>query len=270
MVSTTDEHTTTDGFEISVDEAAYLVEHLDLNGLLPEVLALYNPMTGPDLAPAWKNLQRTRLTERGILTAEGALPEITDLVRAIAHAHETLCIRIIPLHQPNTMLRVAIANRFDQYVVASRTRDIVLVQRVPAADWLSATTAVLAALLGDIPPAPLSDLIQLTSSQAARIADTPPGQVADQLVDHGVTPHDAAILNASSSPDVATEITAARRVDNVTRRTKTSVSLLDTDAHGRVLAWLHTGPDHQTHQTYAPMAPHRFDAALRALLATLD
>ncbi|MEY8019008.1 ESX secretion-associated protein EspG [Mycobacterium servetii] len=146
--------TTTDGFEISVDEGAYLVEHLDLSGRLPEVLALYNPMTGPDLAEPWKQLQRDRLTERGILTANGTLPEVTSLVRTIAHAEETLAIRIIPLHEPNTMLRVAIASRFGQYVVASRTRHIFLVQQVPAADWLTATTAVLAVNLGTIEPAP--------------------------------------------------------------------------------------------------------------------
>ncbi len=263
-----DEHT--DGFEISVDEGAYLVEHLDLHGLLPEVLALYNPMTGPDLAAAWKQLQHNRLTERGILTTDGALPDVTTLMHTIAYAEETLCLRIIPLRQPNTMLRVAIATRFNRFVVASRTRDILLVQRVPAADWLTATTSVLAVLLGDTPPAPLSDLIQLTAADAARIAETPPGKATDRLVDYGLTPLDAAILNACSQPDVATEITAARRVDNLTRRTKTAISLLDTNEYGRVLAWPHLGPDRQTHLTYAPISPLRLDAALRALLATLD
>ena len=37
------------GFEISVDEAAYLIDRVDLGGPLPEVLALYNPMTNPEV-----------------------------------------------------------------------------------------------------------------------------------------------------------------------------------------------------------------------------
>lgn len=270
MIATNDEQATTDGFEISVDEGAYLVEHLDLSGRLPEVLALYVPMTGPDLAEPWEQLQRDRLTERGFLTSNGTLPEVASLVRTIAHAEETLAIRIIPLHEPNTMLRVAIATRFGQYVVASRTRHILLVQRVPAADWLTATTAVLAVNLGALEPAPLSDLIQLTAAEAARIADTTPGHATDRLIEHGLTPHDAAILNASSKPDVVTEITALRRVDDVTRRTKTAVSLLDTETYGRVLAWPHVGIDRKTHLTYAPMSNQRLDGALRALWASLD
>ena len=64
-----------DGFEISVDEAAYLVEYLDLIGLLPEVLAVYNPMTSAELVDGWKAHQHQRLTERGILTSTGALED---------------------------------------------------------------------------------------------------------------------------------------------------------------------------------------------------
>jgi hypothetical protein len=271
MIAADDEDaTTTDGFEVSVDEGAYLIEHLDLTGLLPEVLALYNPMTGPDLADTWKTLQRDRLTQRGILAHGGVLPEVATLIRTIAHADETVAIRVIPLHQPDTMLRVAIATHFDRFVTASRSRDILLVQRVPASDWVTATTAVIAAVLGATAPAPLSEPVQLTAAEAARIAAYPPGQVSDLLTDHGLTPSDAAILNAASSPDVATELTALRRVDGVTRRTKTAVSLLDTEKYGRIIAWPQYGPDHQQRLTYAPMSTQRLDSALNALLATLD
>lgn len=270
MIATSGEDTTTDGFEVSVDEGSYLVEHLDLSGRLPEVLALYNPMTGPDLADAWKDLQRNRLTERGIITPAGVVPEVTTMMRTIAEAEETLAIRIIPLQEPNLMLRVAIATLHDRFVAASRTRDIVLVQMVPAADWPTAATAVLDAVLGTTTPAPLSEAVQLTAGDVRRVSDQPPGQITDLLIDHGINAQDAAILNASSKPDVVTEITALRRVDAVTRRTKTAVSLLDTAKYGRVLAWPQIGPDRQTRINYAPPSPQRFAAAIRSLLATLD
>ncbi|MEY8019007.1 ESX secretion-associated protein EspG [Mycobacterium servetii] len=112
--------------------------------------------------------------------------------------------------------------------------------------------------------------MQLTAAEAARIADTAPGHATDRLIEHGLDAHDAAILNASSKPDVVTEITAMRRVDDVTRRTKTAVSLLDTENYGRVLAWPHVGVDRQTHLTYAPMSNQRLDGALRALWGSLD
>lgn len=270
MIATSGEDITTDGFEVSVDEAAYLVEHLDLSGRLPEVLALYNPMTGPDLADSWKNLQRSRLTERGIITPAGVVPEITRMMRTIADAEETLAIRIIPLQTPDIMLRVAISTLHDRFVAASRTRDIVLVQVVPAADWPDAATAVLDAVLGSVSPAALSDAVQLTAADVRRVSDNAPGQVTDLLVDYGLSAHDAAILNASSKPDVVTEIAALRRVDGITRRTKTAVSLLDTDKYGRVIAWPHIGPDHRTHITYAPPSAARLAAAIRSLLSSLD
>lgn len=270
MSVSSDDYTTIDGFEISVDEAAYLVERLDLTGLLPEVLAVYNPMTGPDLAEAWKSLQDSRLTERGILTAEGVLPDVARLVETIARAEETLAIRVIPLHQPNVMLRIALATRFGRFVAASRTRDMFLVQRVPAADWVSATTAILTPMLGAAVPAPLSEPVQLAAADAARLAEASPRQVEHLLVDYGLTPHDAAILNAASSPDVVTECTALRRVDGLTRRTKTAVSLLDTEKYGRIIAWPYVGPDKQSRLTYAPMSTSRLDAALRALFASIE
>lgn len=270
MIATSGEDITTDGFEVSVDEAAYLVEHLDLSGRLPEVLALYNPMTGPDLADSWKNLQRNRLTERGIITPAGVVPEVTRMMRTVADAEETLAIRIIPLRTPDIMLRVAIATLHDRFVTVSRTRDIVLAQLVPAADWPDAATAVLDAVLGTHAPAALSGAVQLTGADVRRISDNAPGQVTDLLLDYGLSTHDAEILNASSKPDVVTEITALRRVDGVTRRTKTAVSLLDTDKYGRVIAWPHVGPDHRTHITYAPPSPNRLASAIRALLASLD
>lgn len=269
MNATSDEYTTIDGFEISVDEAAYLVERLDLAGLLPEVLALYNPMTGPDLAGQWKALQDSRLTDRGILTAHGVLSDVARLVETIAYSEETLAIRVIPLHQPNVMLRIALGTRFGRYVAASRTRDMFLAQRVPAADWVTAATAVLTAVLGTPAPAPLSEQVQLTTADAARLIEASPSQVEQLLLEYGLTAHDAAILNAASSPDVVTEFTALRRVDGITRRTKTAVSLLDTEKYGRVVAWSYVGPDKQSRLTYAPMSTSRLETALRALFDSL-
>jgi hypothetical protein len=257
--------TSTQGFEISVDEASYLVEHLDLVGRLPDVLALYNPMTGPDLAPAWKALQHQQLTERGILTCTGTLPEITSLIRILADADETLAIRVIPLHQPDTMLRVAIATRSDRFVVAHRTRDIVLAQSVPANDWASATNQVLATVLATVDAAPLTQPAHLSASELARIADTAAGATTDLLVDFGIPVRDAEILNAASHPDVATELTAARRVDGVTRRTTTAVTILDTEQHGRLIAWPHSGADYRTRFTYAPADPQRVASAVENL-----
>ncbi len=270
MIATNDDFITTDGFEISIDEGAYLIEHLDLSGRLPEVLAIYNPMTGPDLADKFRGIQRDRLIARGIITANGVLPEVADLVRTLAHADQTLAIRVVPLNQPNVMLRMAIASRFDRFVVASRTRDILLVQRLPVADWTAAAIAELDVVLGPAAPAPLTDLVQLTAVEADRIASSTPGQATDSLIDHGINRHDAEILNACSRPDVATELTALRRVNGVTRRTKTAVSLLDTEKYGRVLAWPYIGPDRQTHLTYAPMSADRLGAALHALFSSIE
>lgn len=258
---------TTYGFEVSVDEAAYLVEHLDLAGRLPEVLALYNPMTGPDLAPKWKALQQQRLTERGILTHTGVLPEITHLIRTLAQADETLAIRVIPLHQPNTMLRIAISTVRQQhrFVVAHRTRDIVLVQPVPANEWATVTNQVLETVLGDLTPAPLTQPAHLTANEVARIADTAPGTITDLLMDFGIPFHDAEILNAASHPDVATELTAARRIEGITQRTTTAVTVLDTEKYGRLIAWPYTGADYQTWFTYAAITPRRLATAIDSL-----
>ncbi|QSN49812.1 ESX secretion-associated protein EspG [Mycobacteroides abscessus] len=270
MTAATADDTTVNGFEVSVDEATYLVEHLRLHGLIPEVLALYNPMTWPDLTQAWKDLQHNRLTnERRILTGDGVRPEVADMVRTIAHADQTLAIRVIPLREPNVMLRTAIATRYDRFVVASRTRDIVLVQRVPASDWITATSAVLNTILGPTPPASMSEPVHLTATEAAAVSAAEPGQSTDHFLEYGVSAHNATILNACSSPDVVTELTALRRVDGITRRTKTAVTLLDT-VHGRVLAWPHIGIDGRTQLTYAPMSLDRLDTALTALFATLD
>jgi len=261
--------TATYGFEVSVDEASYLVEHLDLGGRLPEVLALYNPMTGPDLAPIWKALQHQRLTERGILTHTGVLPEVTSLIRTLGEANETLAIRIIPLHQPDTMLRAAIATLRDRFVVAHRTRDIVLVQPVPANEWGNAASQVLGAVLGAVDPAPLTQPAYLSANEITRIINTAPGATTDLLVNLGIPARDAEILNAASHPDVATELAATRRVDGVTRRTTTAITILDTEQYGRLIAWPQTGADHQTRFTYAPADPQRLNTAINALFAQL-
>ncbi|MFN8073589.1 MAG: ESX secretion-associated protein EspG [Mycobacterium sp.] len=256
------------GFEISVDEAAYLIDRIDLGGPLPEVLALYNPMTNPDLNQPWNALQIQRLTDRGILTPTGVLPEVATLLRDMARAEETLAIRITPLHIPDTMLRIAIARRDNHFVYIARTRDVVLAQPVPALDWPAAAAAVLNTQLGPAAPAPLAVPLQLTTDEVKRIAALPPGTVLDTLIDQGVGEADALILNAASRPTVATEITASCRVNGTTRRGTTAVSVLDTE-HGRVIAWPHTGPDQRTWITYAEGAPHRLQTGVQMLFEQL-
>lgn len=264
-----EEPTSHDGFEISVDEAAYLVEYLDLIGLLPEVLAVYNPMTSAELVDGWKAHQHQRLTERGILTSTGALPEVAEQMRTLAHSQETLAIRITPLQQADTMLRLAIATRYDRFVVASRTRDIFLVQSVPVNAWQDAVRMTLDTNLGTAEPAPLSHTLQLSVADVNKIGAASAGEVADLLTEMGIHPRDAAVLNAASTPTVATEITAARRVDGIVRRSATAVTILDT-THGRVMAWPHIGPDRSTWISYAAGEPHRLQTAIAGLLEQFD
>lgn len=256
------------GFEVSVDEATYLLEYLDLIGLLPEVLAIYNPMNSADLAQSWRGHQHQRLTTRGILTQTGVLPEVTALLRTLAHAEETLAVRITPLQQKDTMLRVAIGTRFDSFVAVSRTRDIVLVQPVPASNWTEAARQVLDTQLGTAAAAPLSQTAQLPADDVKRIGNAPAGAVTDILTELGVLPSDAAVLNAASSPEVATEITAARRYDGIIRRSATAVTILDT-LRGRIMAWPHIGPDRSTWISYAAGEPHRLDTAITDLFEQL-
>lgn len=269
MIAADDDSATSYGFEISIDEAAYLVEYLDLTGLLPEVLAVFNPMTRPELAQDWKDYQHHRLTERGILTPTGALPEVATLMRTLAHAEETLAIRITPMHEEDTMLRVAIARRFDSFVVASRTRHIFLVQPVPSSEWPDAAQKVIDAQLGTAEPAPLAQTVQLTIDDVKRAAQSPPGATTDILIELGVPPGDAAILNAASKPDVYTEITAARRYNGIVRRSTTAVTILDT-ARGRVMAWPHIGPDRSTWISYAAGESHRLTTAIPSLFEQFD
>jgi EspG family len=256
------------GFEISIDEAAYLMDHLRLGGLLPDVLALYNPMAYHDLHRKWNTQQTDSLTRRGILTPTGVLPEVSSLMKNLAYADETLAVRITPLQQPNTMLRVAIANHENRFTVASRTRDVFLVQPVAAGDWATAATKVLDAQLGTAPPAPLSAPVQLSVDDIKRIAARPPATVTDMLVDLGISEADAAILNSASQPDVATELTASRRDNGTTRRGKTAVTVLDTQ-QGRIIAWPNIGPDRHLWITYAEGSPHRLGPALVLLFDQL-
>lgn len=256
------------GFEISVDEAAYLIDRIDLGGPLPEVLALYNPMTNPDLIQPWNALQNERLTGRGILTPTGVLPEVATLLRDLARAEETLAIRITPLQIPDTMLRIAIGRRDNHFVYLARTRDLVLAQPAPALDWPAAAAAVLNTQLGSAAPAPLAVPLQLPADEVKRVAARPPGTITDTLIDKGVGEADALILNAASHPTVATEITASSRINGTTRRGQTAVSVLDTE-HGRVIAWPNTGPDQRTWITYAEGAPHRLHTAVQMLFEQL-
>ena len=241
------------GFEISVDEAAYLIDRIDLGGALPDVLAIYNPYAG-DLNEPWNNLQHQRLTDRGIVNPTGVLPEVSALMRDLARAEETLAIRITPLQLPDTMLRIAIGRRDNRFVYAARTRDLVLAQPVAALDWPAAVTAVLATQLGPAAPAALTTPLQLPVDEVERLAARPPGSITDTLIDRGVSESDAAILNAASRPTVATEITA--------------VSILDTD-YGRIIAWPHTAPDQRTWITYAEGADHRLHTGIQMLLEQL-
>ena len=257
------------GFEISVDEAVYLIERLPLGAELPEVLALYNPMGNPDLAKPWTALQHDRLTGRGIISPTGVLPEVATLLRDLATATETLAIRITPLQIPDTMLRIAIGRtRADRYVYAARTRDLVLAQPLPASDWPTAAAAVLRTQLGTAAPAALSRAVQLRIEDVTRIADRPPATVADILTDLGVSDTDAALLNAASHPTVATELTAATRRDGTTRRSTTAATVLDTD-RGRLVAWPTTGPDRSTWITYAEGSEARLATAVTGLLEQL-
>jgi hypothetical protein len=256
------------GFEVSIDEAAYLMDHIDLGGPLPDVLGLYVAVTNPQLQPAWEMLQQQRLTERGIITPHGVLPEVAALMRDLARADETLAARITPLKIPDTMLRVAIGHRDNRFVCAARTRDLFLVQQVAAADWPEAAGNVLRAQLGVTAPAALKEPVQLASDDIKRLAGRPPGGLTEILTDMEISEHDALILNAASRPEVATELTAARRERGATRRTRTAVSVLDTP-QGRVIAWPHTGPDQRTWVTYAEGAPHRLTTAVQMLFEQL-
>lgn len=256
------------GFEISVDEAVYLMDHLDLGAPLPEVLALYNAMTMPEVADPWTELQRQRLTERGILTSTGVLPDVAELLRDLACAAETLSIRITPLHIPDTMLRIAIGRRDDRFVYLARTRDLVLAQPIAAPDWPAATAAVLGIQLGPATPAPLSTPAQLSIDDVRRLAARPPAAVTGTLMDFGIPDRDAKILNAASHPTVATEITASSRRGATTHRGDTAVSVLDTE-HGRIIAWPTTGPDRRTWITYAEGADHRLTTAVQMLFEQL-
>lgn len=256
------------GFEISVDEAAYLMDHIDLGGPLPDVLALYNPMSNPEIGRPWNALQHERLTGRGILTAAGVLPEVASLMRDLARADETLAVRITPLQVPDIMLRVAIGRHDNRFVYAARTRDLVLVQPVAAAGWPEAAAKVLHTQLGSAAPAPLSAPLQLSVDDVKRLAARPPEALTDLLIEFGLTEHDALILNAASHPEVATELTAARRYNGTTRRGKTAVTVLDTP-QGRIIAWPHTGPDQRVWITYAEGAPHRLATAVQMLFEQL-
>lgn len=256
------------GFEISVDEAAYLIDHIDLGGPVPDVLALYTPITSPELGPRWNTLQRERLTERGILTPTGVLPEVANILRDLARADETLAVRITPLNIPDTMLRIAIGRHDNRFVYAARTRDLVLAQPVPAGDWPEAATTVLNTQLGTAPPAPLSAPVQLSADDVNQLATHPPQTVTDLLIDYGIPEHDAQILNTASHPEVATELTAARRHNGTTRRGKTAVTVLDTPK-GRIIAWPHTGPDQRVWITYAEGAPHRLATGVQMLFEQL-
>lgn len=257
------------GFEISVDEAAYLIDRVRLPAPLPDVLALYSALADhPDLGGTWTDHQHQRLTERGIINPAGVLPEVAALLRSLASAEETLAIRITPLHIPDTMLRVAIGRHDDGFVYAARTRDLVLVQPVPAPTWPAAVHVVLDTQLGAAAPAPLSAPLQLPADVVKRIAARPPRSVTDTLIDHGATDADANILNAASTPTVATELTATLRSGGTTRRGQTAVSILDTD-HGRIIAWPHTGLDQRTWITYAEGSPHRLDTGVQMLFEQL-
>jgi hypothetical protein len=255
------------GFEVSVDEAAYLMDRIDLGAALPDVLALYNPYTG-DLSEPWNNLQHQRLTNRGIVNPTGVLPDVAALMRDLARAEETLAIRITPLQLPDTMLRIAIGRRDNRFVYAARTRDLVLAQPVAALDWPAAVTAVLATQLGPATPAALSTPLQLPVDEVKRLAARPSGSITDTLIERGVSESDAAILNAASRPTVATEITATSRTAGTTRRGRTAVSILDTD-YGRIIAWPHTAPDQRTWITYAEGAPHRLHTGVQMLFDQL-
>lgn len=256
------------GFEISVDEAAYLIDRIDLGAPLPEVLALYNPMTNPDLSEPWNALQNQRLTDRGILSPTGVLPDVATLLRDLARAEETLSIRITPLQIPDTMLRIAIGRRENHFVYAARTRDLVLAQPVAALDWPAAAAAVLNTQLGPAAPAPLAVPLQLPTDQVKRLAARSPGSLTDTLIEYGVGEADALILNAASHPTVATEITASCRANGTTRRGQTAVSILDTD-HGRIIAWPHTALDQRVWITYAEGAPHRLQTGIEMLFEQL-
>lgn len=255
------------GFEVSVDEAAYLMDRIDLGGALPDVLALYNPYTG-DLSEPWNALQHQRLTERGIVMDASVFPDVAALMRDLARSEETLAIRITPLQLPDTMLRIAIGRRDNRFVYAARTRDLVLAQPVAALDWPAAVTAVLATQLGPATPAALTAPLQLPVDEVKRLAARPPGSITDTLIDRGVSESDAAILNAASRPTVATEITATTRAAGTTRRGRTAVSILDTD-YGRIIAWPHTAPDQRTWITYAEGADHRLHTGIQMLLEQL-
>ncbi len=258
------------GFEISVDEAVYLTERIRLAAPLPEVLALHNPMGTPELATPWNSHQQDRLTERGIITGTGVMPDVADLWRDLAAAIETLSIRITPLQLPDTMLRIAIGRtRADRYVYAARTRDLVLAQPLPVADWPSAAAAVLRTQLGAATPAPLSRPAQLRLDDVARFSGRPPASVTETLIDLGVPDTDAAILNAASRPTVATELTAATRRDGHTRRSTTAATVLDTD-RGRIIGWPTTGPDQRTWITYAEGTEPRLKTAVTQLFAQLN
>ncbi len=257
------------GFEVSVDEAVYLIERLPLGADLPEVLALYNPMGHPDTALPWTALQHDRLTGRGIISPTGVLPEVATLLRDLATATETLAIRIAPLQIPDTMLRIAIGRtRADRYVYAARTRDLVLAQPLPASDWPTAAAAVLRTQLGAAAPAALSRPVQLRIEDVTRLAGHPPATVTAILTDLGVSDPDAALLNAASHPIVATEITAATRRHGTTRRSTTAATVLDTD-RGRLVAWPTTGPDRRTWITYAEGSEARLATAVTGLLEQL-
>jgi hypothetical protein len=257
------------GFEISVDEAAYLVDRVDLGAPLPDVLALYSALSAhPDFGDSWNTVQHDRLTGRGILTPTGVLPDVAALLRDLAAADETLAIRITPLRIPDTMLRIAIGRRDNHFVYAARTHDLVLAQPVAAVDWPGAAAAVLDTQLGAAPPAPLSAPLQLPAEEVKRIANRAPGTITDTLIDHGAAENDAILLNAASQPIVATEITANLRVGGTTRRGKTALSILDTD-HGRIIAWPHTGLDQRTWISYAEGAPHRLHTAVQMLFEQL-
>jgi len=256
------------GFEISVDEAVYLMDHLDLGAPLPEVLALYNAMTMPEVADPWTALQRQRLTERGILTPTGVLSDVAELLRDLARAEETLSIRITPLQVPDTMLRIAIGRRDNRFVYLARTRDLVLAQPIAAPDWPAAAAAVLRTQLGPAAPAALSGPAQLSIDDVTRLAARPPAAVTGILMDFGISERDAKILNAASRPTVATELTASCRRGATTHRGTTAATVLDTD-HGRVIAWPTTGPDQRTWITYAEGTDQRLTTAVQMLFEHL-
>ena len=259
------------GFEISIDEAVYLMRCLGIEGRLPDVLALYTVTAAlPKFRARWALLISEQLRRRGILDPENRVrPDVERLFHHIAAAEETLCAMMIPAHTVDTMLRVAVTFRKGRFIVASRSRAAFLVQPVFAANWTGAAMKVIDAFLGPVPPVNQSVPLQLSSDQLEMLANQPPEKVHVYLNHLGIDEKDMEILGAGFETQVTTLLTEQRRNRSLTQKSSDPISISQTD-RGRLLTWSFSDLDHQTMTNFAPCSQGHLEAAIESIFEQVN